>query len=53
MPGRLNDGGCFLLEIGIGQGREVTSLIKSYFPQASIELIPDLGDIERVVKVGL
>jgi len=53
MPGKLNDGGCFLLEIGIGQGREVTSLIKSYFPQASIELIPDLGDIERVVKVGL
>ena len=53
MPGKLNYGGCFLLEIGKGQGREVTSLIKSYFPQASIELISDLGDIERVVKVGL
>jgi release factor glutamine methyltransferase len=53
MPGKLNDGGCFLLEIGKGQGREVASLIKSYFPQASIELISDLGDIERVVKVGL
>ena len=53
MPGKLNYGGCFLLEIGKGQGREVTSLIKSYFPQASIELISDLGGIERVVKVGL
>jgi len=53
MPGKLNYGGCFLLEIGKGQGREVTSLIKSYFTQASIELISDLGDIERVVKVGL
>jgi len=53
MPGKLNYGGCFLLEIGKGQGREVTSLIKNYFPQASIELISDLGDIERVVKVGL
>jgi len=51
MPGKLNYGACFLLEIGQGQGEMVTSLIKSYFPQASIELIFDLGGIERVVKV--
>jgi hypothetical protein len=31
----------------------VTSLVNDYFPQASIELISDLGGIERVVKVGL
>jgi len=42
-----------LLEIGQGQGEMVTSLVNQYFPQASIELIPDLGDIERVAKVGL
>jgi len=53
MPGKLNDEACFLLEIGQGQGEMVTSLIKSYSPQASIELIPDLGGIERVVKVIL
>ncbi|MEA1871992.1 MAG: peptide chain release factor N(5)-glutamine methyltransferase [Chloroflexota bacterium] len=53
VPGKLSHGGCFLLEIGQGQGRVVTSLIKSYFTQASIELISDLGGIERVVKVGL
>jgi release factor glutamine methyltransferase len=53
MPGKLSYGACFLLEIGQGQGEMVTSLIKSYFPQASIELIPDLGGIERVVKVVL
>jgi release factor glutamine methyltransferase len=53
MPGKLNYGACFLLEIGRGQGEMVTSLINSYFPQASIELIPDLGGIERVVKVIL
>jgi len=53
MPGKLNYGGCFLLEIGQGQGEMVTSLIKSYFPQASVELISDLGGIERVVKVML
>ena len=44
---------CLLLEIGHGQGEMVTSLINSYFPRASIELVPDLGGIERVVKVLL
>ncbi len=53
MPEKLNYEACFLLEIGQGQGGMVTSLIKSYFPQASIELISDLGGIERVVKVVL
>lgn len=53
MPGKLNYGAYFLLEIGQGQGEMVTSLIKSYFLEASIELISDLGGIERVVKVGL
>jgi release factor glutamine methyltransferase len=42
-----------LLEIGQGQGAMVISLVSDYFPQASIELIPDLGGIERVAKVGL
>jgi release factor glutamine methyltransferase len=58
MPGKLSThrsgcSACFLLEIGHGQGEMVTSLVKSYFPQASIELISDLGGIERVVKVIL
>ncbi|MFW6118179.1 MAG: peptide chain release factor N(5)-glutamine methyltransferase [Chloroflexota bacterium] len=53
IQGKLNYGACFLLEIGQGQGEMVTSLIKSYFPQAIIELIPDLSGIERVVKVIL
>jgi release factor glutamine methyltransferase len=42
-----------LLEIGQGQGEMVTSLVSEYFPQASVELIPDLGGIERVAKVRL
>jgi len=42
-----------LLEIGQGQAEMVTSLVSEYFPQASVELIPDLGGIERVAKVGL
>jgi release factor glutamine methyltransferase len=42
-----------LLEIGQGQGEIVTSLVSDYFPRAGIELISDLGGIERVVEVGL
>jgi release factor glutamine methyltransferase len=42
-----------LLEIGQGQAEMVTSLVNEYLPQASVELIPDLGGIERVAKVGL
>jgi release factor glutamine methyltransferase len=42
-----------LLEIGQGQGDMVASMVRDSFPQASIELIPDLGGIERVAKVGL
>ena len=53
MPGKLSYGACFLLEVGQGQGEMVISLIKSYFPEVSIELISDLGGIERVVKVVL
>jgi release factor glutamine methyltransferase len=52
-PGKIGHGGYLLLEIGQGQGGTATSLIKSYFPQGSIELIPDLSGIERVVKVEL
>jgi release factor glutamine methyltransferase len=49
----VNYGACFLLEIGQGQGKIATSLVNSYFPQAGIELISDLGGIDRVVKVIL
>ena len=52
-PGKLSREGCFLLEVGQGQGSGVTSLVKSQFPQANIELVSDLGGIERVVKVIL
>jgi release factor glutamine methyltransferase len=53
MPGKVSNGAHLLLEIGQGQGEIVTSLIKTYFPEASIELISDLGGIGRVAKVGL
>ena len=51
IPEKLNHGGHFLLEIGQDQGKAVTSLIKKHFPKASVELIPDLSGIDRVVEV--
>ena len=53
IPGKLNSGGRLLLEIGQEQGKTVSSLINSYFPQADIELIPDLSSIDRVASVVL
>jgi len=51
VPGRLNQRGCLVLEIGEGQGNRVTSLIKDSFPEANMQLFCDLGGIERVVVV--
>lgn len=53
IPRKLNYGGRFLLEIGQEQDKTVPLLINSYFPQADIELIPDLSGIDRVVSVIL
>jgi len=50
---KLHPDGCLLLEIGEGQGRTVTTLLRSLFPSAKIEVIPDLGGIERVVSLTL
>jgi release factor glutamine methyltransferase len=51
--GRLNSGGCLLLEIGLGQSDAITSLVNHFFPTASVEVIPDLADIDRVVCMKL
>jgi release factor glutamine methyltransferase len=48
---KLLPGGLILLEIGQGQGPFATALVKDYFPTAKIDLIPDLGGIDRVVRV--
>jgi len=50
---KLNHRGCMLLEIGQGQSRAVTSLIQRCFPSASVEVIPDLQGIERIVSLCL
>jgi len=51
VPPKLNNRGCFLLEIGAGQAGATTSLVDAHFPHADVELLPDLAGIPRVVTV--
>ena len=53
VPDKICPGGYLLMEIGQGQAQVVTSIINNYLPESSIELIPDLSGIDRVVKVSL
>jgi len=53
IPRKIKPKGCLFMEIGQGEDKAVISLINSCFPQASLELIPDLSKINRVVKVIL
>ncbi|MDI6814765.1 MAG: peptide chain release factor N(5)-glutamine methyltransferase [Dehalococcoidales bacterium] len=50
---KLRPEGYLLLEIGQGQGKAVTTFLRSLFPSAKIEITPDLGGIDRVVSLGL
>lgn len=53
LPGKVNPGGCVLLEIGMGQSGAVVDRLYSYFPSAVIEVLPDLAGIDRAVKMTL
>jgi len=46
-------GGLLLLEIGQGQGKAGVALAEKFFPAAKIDLIPDLGGVDRVVRVKI
>ena len=48
---KLSPKGGLLLEIGVGQAKAVTAMLKGQFPQGKIEIVPDLSGIERVVKL--
>jgi release factor glutamine methyltransferase len=47
--GKLHPQGFLLLEIGQGQEKAVTALLRRLFPSAGIEIVPDLSNIVRVV----
>ena len=52
-PGKMHPEGCLLLEVGHDQGEAVSSIANRQFTQATIELIPDLSGINRVVEITL
>ena len=51
--GKLRPSGFLLLEIGQGQRSAVTAFLHTLFPNSKIEVVPDLGGIDRVVSLSL
>lgn len=52
LPGRLAAGGAALLEIGAGQADEVRQLSADLPMAADVSALPDLGGIERVIRIA-
>jgi release factor glutamine methyltransferase len=50
---KLHPGGGILLEVGQGQHGAVAEWLQRRFPSASLEIIPDLRRIERVISLRL
>jgi release factor glutamine methyltransferase len=48
---KLKPGGTLLVEIGSGQGQEVTQLAQTYFPGATIQIKPDLAGLDRLLLI--
>ena len=48
---KLRPEGSLLLEIGQGQRETINKFLGSFFPNAEIEVMPDLSGIERVVRL--
>ena len=49
--GRLAPHGAIMLEIGDGQGQVVHEFARTYYPTAQIDVILDLNQRERVVRI--
>jgi len=50
---KLNPGGFLLLEVGQGQSRAVTTLLRGLHPRAEVEVTADLNGIDRVVSLNM
>jgi release factor glutamine methyltransferase len=50
---KITEGGTMLLEIGQGQSETISGLLHHLFPNGTTEVLPDLGGIERVVRLSL
>jgi uncharacterized protein (DUF952 family) len=52
-PSYLSPQGCLLLEIEARQGETASTLAQDAFPQAQVQLLPDLARHDRLVAVDL
>ncbi len=52
-PDYLSPHGCLLLEIEADQGETACELAKAAFPQAQVQLLPDLAGHDRLIDVDL
>ncbi|MBI4236341.1 MAG: peptide chain release factor N(5)-glutamine methyltransferase [Chloroflexi bacterium] len=52
-PAHLRPGGALLMEIGYGQAWGAVAVAQSAFPNARIEVVPDLAGIPRVLRARL
>jgi release factor glutamine methyltransferase len=50
-PAVLNPGGGLLIEIGADQGEAASHLARTFFPQATVRIHPDLAGRDRVLEV--
>ena len=50
---KLKCNGCISLEVGLGQSHAVVDLVHQHFTSASVEVVPDLQGIERVISLCL
>jgi len=50
-PTRLATPGCILLEIEFEQGPTASSIASRIYPQASINVMPDLAGLPRILKI--
>ncbi len=50
-PKKLKPGGAILIEIGFAQGPAVAALARQHFPQANIQIKPDLAGLDRLLVV--
>jgi release factor glutamine methyltransferase len=51
-PQRLEPGGLLLLEIDASQGISALALAQEVFPQADVQLLPDLAGCDRLIRIA-
>ncbi len=53
IPGRIKPDGGLLMEIGLGQAEQITAVLHTALPSASVSVLKDLAGIERLIAMRL